>query len=374
MRTGQRSPSIFGNDSTAGRVHGTVRTLARSIVACLLALALAGCSPAPSATPAETPNATPTEGPAAPTTPLPTETNPPEPSIGPELTLHDLDASFAYAVCQALQCDVHVIDTNGVDTNVTNTPEVGAEEHQPVFSPDGRRVTFRCPHVVGQDLFENANDDICVANVDGSHRRDLTNNQVADYSSGWSPEGKWIAFASSRGTGPDLANDIYVMAPDGSHIRRVTESVGIDEYPVWAPNGLRIAYSCTAGGMHPTGVGDFEACVVTADGSDRRRITNTPGICHPLDWSPDSSTLVIGCDPDGNGPLFDDLYLVGAGGGAMTRLTWTVGFGAKFTPDGESVIYKDLQGALWRLALDRSVRSPIQVPHVEADWDIHFGG
>ena len=355
-----------------GRVHATVNTVRRPILAGLLLVAVAGCSPPPSATPAQTPTIVPSVPPATTATPLPTETNPPEPSISPEVTLADLDASFAYAVCGDGQCDVHVIDTNGVDRNVTNTPEVGAEEHQPVFSPDGRRVTFRCPHVVGQDLPENGNDDICVANVDGSHRRDLTNNEVADYSSGWSPDGRWIAFASRRGTGPDLANDIWVMAPDGSHVRRVTETIGIDEYPVWAPNGLRIAYSCTAGRIHSSGVGDFEACVVTADGSDRRRITDTPGICHPLDWSPDSLTLVVGCDPDGNGPLFDDLYLVGSGGGRLTRLTWTGGFGAKFTPDGEAVAYKDLDGALWRLALDRSVRSPMALPHVEADWDMQF--
>ena len=300
--------------------------------------------------------------------------NPPEPSTGPELTLRDLDASFTYAVCEDGQCDVHLVGTDGVDRNITNTPEQGAEEHQPVFSPDGRRVTFRCPHVVGQDLPENGNDEICVADVDGTHRRDLTNNKVADYSSGWSPDGKWIAFASRRGTGPDLANDVYVMAPDGTKVRRVTEAIGIDEYPVWAPNGLHIAYACTQGGMHPSGVGDFEACVVTADGSNQQRITDTPGICHPLNWSADSSTLVVGCDPDGNGARFDDLYLVGSGGGRMTRLTWSGGFGAKFTPDGEAVIYKDPDGMFWRLALDRSVRSPIELRHADGDWDIHFGG
>jgi len=79
-----------------------------------------------------------------------------------------------------------------------------------------------------------------------------------------------------------------------------------------------------------------------------------------------------GCDPDGNGPRFDDLYLVGAGGGRLARLTWTGAFGAKFTPDGQSVIYKDTDDRFWRLALDRSTRSPIELPRVEADWDIHF--
>jgi Tol biopolymer transport system component len=319
-----------------------------------------------------------TEPPA--TTPPPTEPPPTEPPLGPSLTLRDLHATFAYAVCEAGQCDVHVVDANGVDRNVTRTPETGTEEHQPVFSPDGRRVTFRCTHQPGAEIPNNSNDDICIADVDGRHRRNLTDNELSDYSSWWSPDGRWIAFASGRGEGPDNPNDIYVMAPDGTQIRRITATVGIDEYPVWSPDGTRIAYSCSANRIHPTGVGDFEACVIDADGTDRARITDTPGICHPLAWSPDSTPLAVGCDPDGNGSLLDDVYLlpVAAGGtaaaGELRRLTWEGGFGARFTPDGDALIYKDRDGRLNRLALDRSSRSPIEAPHFEADWDIHFLG
>jgi hypothetical protein len=38
------------------------------------------------------------------------------------------------------------------------------------------------------------------------------------------------------------------------------------------------------------------------------------------------------------------------------------------------VIYKDAQGRLSRLALDRSSRSIIRAPRFEADWAIHFQG
>jgi hypothetical protein len=92
----------------------------------------------------------------------------------------------------------------------------------------------------------------------------------------------------------------------------------------------------------------------------------------------DDATLLIGCDPDGNGPLLDDLYLsplnaADGGGGFLVPLTDTGAFGALFTPAGDALIYKGTDDRFWRLTIDGSnVRSPIELPRVEADWDIHF--
>src|SRR6185436_7052241 len=124
---------FHGKDWRVGHVPANVGSLARAIVTCLLVWAAVACSPAPSPAPTRTSTRTPlvlpTQGVVATAIPVPTATTPPEPSVGSVLTLQDLDASFAYAVCQGVQCDVHVIDSAGVDRNVTDTPELGAEEH-----------------------------------------------------------------------------------------------------------------------------------------------------------------------------------------------------------------------------------------------------
>ena len=343
------------------------RAVALAVI--VVALNAAGCGPNPSlpttAPPTGPSTGQPTTEPASPST-VPSAT--PPATDGPAMTLAELGATLAYAICSDGQCDVHYIDPAGVDHNVTNTPEVGTEEHQPVFSPDGKRVVFRCPQDTGR-VTDNANDDLCIADVDGSNRRNLTDNDVADYSSSWSPDGRWIAFASARGASPDNPNDVYAMNPSGGDVRRVTNTVGIDEYPVWAPDGATIAYACTNGRVHASGVGDFEVCLINSDGTNRRRITDTPGICGPTGWSPDGATLAYLCDPDGNGPEASDVYL--RTGDRTRRLTTTGGFGAKFTPDGTAVVYKDVDGQLFLLTL-AGERSPILAPHIEADWDVHF--
>ena len=342
-----------------------------ALVATVLVLTGAGCGPSPSfptVAPSSGPStAPPTTEPASPST-APSAT--PSATDGPAVTLAELRATLAYAICSDSQCDVHYIDPAGVDHNVTKTPGVGTEEHQPVFSPDGRRVVFRCPHDLDPaSITDNANDDLCIAGVDGSNRRNLTNNNVADYSSSWSPDGRWIAFASARGASFDNPNDVYVMNPAGGSVRRLTDAIGIDEYPVWSPDGTTIGYACTGGRLHPSGVGDFEVCLISSDGTNWRRITDTPGVCNATGWSPDGATLAYNCDPDGNGLASYDVYL--RTGDLTTQLTMTGGSGAKFTPDGRAVVYKDRDGQLFLLTLAGG-RSPIIAPHIEADWDVHF--
>lgn len=342
----------------------------RALIATVLVTVFSACgapAPSPQSTTAGSERPSSSSAPSgAPSTPASPSPSAPMASM----TFADLHATLAYAVCADQQCDVHVVDPSGIDRNVTNTPGAGTEEHQPDLSPDGSRIAFRCPHDRAQA--ENPdNDDICRINVDGSGRKNLTDNDVADYSTSWSTDGRRIAFASTRRSTPGNPNDIYVMNADGGNVVRVTSSIGIDEYPVWSRDSSVIAFSCTNGGMHTSGVGDFEVCLVGPDGSNRRRITDTPGICDPTGWSPDGKSLLYTCDPDGNGDAPHDVYVLKDD--ISTQLTTTGGSEAKFTPDGRAVIYKDSDGFLWHLTLG-GARARIDVPPFDGDWDLAFRG
>jgi Tol biopolymer transport system component len=135
-----------------------------------------------------------------------------------------------------------------------------------VWSPDGRRIAFsrglpvrsRFSGLVGR------NHEIYVMNADGSGSRRLTHNRAFDGEPAWSPDGRKIAFQSTKTIGGN--KEIYVMNADGSGKRNLTRNPAMDGRPSWSPDGRRIAFVSNRDGR-------LEAHVMNADGSGQRNLT-----------------------------------------------------------------------------------------------------
>ena len=155
------------------------------------------------------------------------------------------------------------------------------DERYPSYSPDGTRIAFRGD----LDATEPSGDEeIYVMEADGTNVRRLTDNADFDSAPSWSPDGTRIAFErAAAGTftpGTEAQEkDVYVMNADGTDVRRLTDSPGIDEGPVWSPDGTKIAFSSARDGQQ-------ELYVMNADGSDPRRLTDNPARDESPDWQP----------------------------------------------------------------------------------------
>jgi Tol biopolymer transport system component len=112
-----------------------------------------------------------------------------------------------------------------------------------------------------------------------------------------SPDGTMIAFQVQRG--PDY--EVHVMDVDGGPSQNLSNHPEYDVNPTWAPDGRRLAFMSTRG-FELGGIGPFPGHVyVRALGSDsleqvtREPLTSSFG---PSDWSADGATLLMARDDE----------------------------------------------------------------------------
>lgn len=75
----------------------------------------------------------------------------------------------------------------------------------------------------------------------GTVRRVGSTGDWLDEEPTWSPDGKRIAFSSTRGQKNNL--DIFVMDADGGNVTRLTEHPATEQEPVWAHDGQSLFFS-----------------------------------------------------------------------------------------------------------------------------------
>ena len=75
-----------------------------------------------------------------------------------------------------------------------------------------------------------------------------------DYWPVWSPDGKRIAFTSSR----DGNYEIYLMDAGGGNVRNLTNHPAQDNYAAWSPDGRRLAFISNRDGAYNVYVTDVK--------------------------------------------------------------------------------------------------------------------
>ena len=150
---------------------------------------------------------------------------------------------------------IFVVNADGTDQRLLAASP--GDQGIPEWSPDGTRIAFTGVHE------RRGVPRVYVVNDDGS---DLT--RVAfGASPKWSPDGSRIAFVDYGDTGSTW--EIVSINPDGTDPRPLTQT-GPDTIPtglVWSPDGAFIAFASSHDG-------DDEIYVVNADGTSQTQLTH----------------------------------------------------------------------------------------------------
>lgn len=136
-------------------------------------------------------------------------------------------------------------------------------------SPDGSKVAMV--------LSKAGSPNIWVCDADGSNLKRLTTG-LEDSSPCWSPDGKWICFATKTSERRRLAK---IPAGGGTIQYLSTAGAPNPTEPDWSPDGKWIAFTSQ--------MGDFNICVLPTDGSGGPTVLASG---RNPSWSPNSRTLV----------------------------------------------------------------------------------
>ena len=150
-------------------------------------------------------------------------------------------------------------------------------DQHPRWSPDGRRIAFLSSR--------GGNFDIYVMDADGTNVSRITDHPANDFDPQWMPDGQSLIFSSER----DSRSDLYRVWLKDKKIDRLTSHfVGRAIMPNVSPDGTSVAFAAQT--LQRLQFWEFQVHVLDLASGKTRALGNSGGACWPS-WSPNGRQL-----------------------------------------------------------------------------------
>jgi len=198
-----------------------------------------------------------------------------------------------------------------------------------------------------------------VATSGDASARPLTFDDAGASRPAWSPDGRYVSFLSTRGSGDTPRTQIWTMRADGGEPVRVTEAKESVSTYSWSPDSTRIAYvtrqaeSSEAEARRKRGddrrvfenefrLSELFVVDVASQKSTRVLENATLAIRGDLSWSPDGTRVTFSAAPT---PMLrddrEDVFVVSLADKRLDTITANAGNDAspRWSPDGNTIAF-----------------------------------
>lgn len=275
---------------------------------------------------------------------------------------------------------------------------------QPSWSPGGKRIAYWALQPGGGQR------DLWTIPASGGEAVRVTNDQAVDWNPVWSPDGKYLYFASDRGGSMNFWRvplDETSGAVQGQPETVITPSV-YSQHLSFSHDGKRMAYvqksetrnleriafdpskELATGQPQPVTQGtryvtepdlspdeEWFACssqgekqedilLIKRDGTEQRQLTNDSFRDRSPRWAPDGKRIAFYSDRSGR----FEVWTINSDGTGLRQLTYTSGPSTVYpiwSPDGNQMLFKQRGSQPFLFDLNRpwAEQAPVKLPQIE---------